>query len=241
MKVNKVKLLLTIFFILIGFYLFRNRSIDSSKKMELAVLQDLETDFLWRTLRYIPEDVSRRFNFKLFEEKGREKIYCVEYFYKSVFLSFYFGVSEDGDVDIIKNGFIVETKKNYQLSDLITIKTFDKVAKVFDWSELEIKNNFSFFLSSYCDIENSHVLRSLDDYEDIIRLFPIKDRDETVLTNILTEDNIIDVLNSQKNDDFFFWYYDKGLYKFVFNIDNGEVKMIESKFIGNFGNEIGHL
>lgn len=241
MKINKVKLILILFFILIGFFLFRERSIDSFKKIELAVLKELETDLLWRNLRYIPEDVSRRFNFKLFEERGREKIFCVEYFYKSVFLSFYFGVSEDGDIDIIKNAFIVKPIEDYQLSDLIRIGAFNKMAKVFDWSELEIKNNFSFFLSNYCDIENSHVLWSLDDYEDIIRLFPIKDRDETVLANILAKDDVIDILSNQKTDDFYFWYYDKGLFKFVFCIDNGGVKMIETKFIGNFGNEIRHL
>lgn len=236
-----MKLVLILFFILIGFFLFRNRSIDSFKKIELAVLQELEIDPLWRNLRYIPEGVSRRFSFKLFEEKGSEKIFCVEYFHKSVFLSFYFGVSEDGKVDIIKNGFNVKPIEDYQLSDLIRIDVFNKMAKVFDWSELEIKSNFSFFLSNYCDVENSHILLSVDDYEDIIRLFPIKDEDETVLANILNKDNVIDILINQEKDDFYFWYHDKGLFKFVFYIDNGEVKMIRAKFIGNLGNEIRHL
>ncbi|GAA5036545.1 hypothetical protein GCM10011506_30240 [Marivirga lumbricoides] len=236
---RKISIILII--ILIGFFLIRIRPIDFKQKIELAILEQIDTDFLWRNLRYIPENISERFSFKLFKEKGESKIYCVNYSYKSVFYSFYYGVWANGDINNIKKGFVTNPANGFDMTDLIQIEAFNRIAKEFNWSNTTLIHNFSFFLSNFCEMEYSLPLESVDDYERIIGQYPLSKEKEIILTPILSRNRVENLLNKEDNGIYYYWYYDQGLMKFSYHLVGGEVKWVKSSFVGYLGNEITRI
>tara|TARA_B110000908_G_scaffold171951_1_gene236709 strand:+ start:2250 stop:2969 length:720 start_codon:yes stop_codon:yes gene_type:complete len=227
--------------ILIVFFLFRVRPIDFNQKIELAVLEQIETDFFWRTLRYIPESVSERFSFKLFKEKEETKIYCVNYSYKSVFYSFYYAIDENGGIDNIKNGLISRPSNKFDLTDLIQKESFNKIAKEFNWSDTTSMRNFSFFLSNFCEKKYSLPLENGGDYESIIGLYPLSKEKEIILTPLLSKEKVEYILNKEDSNTYYYWYYDQGVMKFSYHLIDGEIESVKSSFVGYLGNEIIHI
>lgn len=241
MKRSRISIIVSIV-ILVGFFLFRIRPIDFNQKIELAILEQIQTDYLWRALGYIPESVSKRFIFKLFKEKEDAKIYCVNYSYKSVFYSFYYVVDENGDVDNVKKGLILRPSNKFDLSDLIQKESFNKIVKDFNWSDSMSIRNFSFFLSNFCEEEYSMPLENGDDYENIIGLYPLSKDKEIILTPILSKEKLEYLLNKKDdNNTYYYWYYDQGLMKYNYHLIDGEIKSVKSSFVGYLGNEVVHI
>lgn len=227
--------------IVIVFFFFRLRPLDYNQKIELAVLEQIETDFFWRTLRYIPESISERFSLTLFKEKEETKIYCVNYSYKSVFYSFYYVVDENGDIENIKKGLISSPSNKFDLTDLIQKGSFNKIVKEFNWSDTISIHNFSFFLSNFCERKYSLPLENGDDYEDIIKLHPLSKDREIILTQLLSREKIEYILNKEDSNTYYYWYYDQGVIKISYHLIDGEIKSAKSSFVGYLGNEVIHM
>lgn len=240
MKRSRISIIASIV-ILIGFFLFWIRPIDFDKKIELSILEQIKTDYLWRALGYIPESVSERFSFKLFKEKEDTKIYCVNYSYKSVFYSFYYVVDGNGNVDNVKRGLISRPSNKFDLTDLIQKESFNKILKDFSWSDSTLIRNFSFFLSNFCEEEYSMPLENGDDYEKIIGLYPLSKDKENILTPILSKEKLEYLLIKKDNNTYYYWYYDQGLMKFSYHLIDGKIKSVKSSFVGYLGNEVVHI
>ncbi len=237
---NKI-FIIVLALISIGIILFRTRPIDFDQKIKLAVLEQIETETLWRVLMYIPESVSERFSFKLFEEKADTKIYCVNYFYKSVFYSFYYSTNENGNISNIKKGLVSAPSSKFDLTDFIQKETINKVAKDFNWSNSVLIRNLCFFLSNFCEDNYSSPLENRGDYEDIIKMHPLSEDKNIILTPLLSIEEVKYLLDQENTNVYYYWYYDQGLMKFSYTLINGNIERIESTFVGYLGNEVIRL
>lgn len=229
--------------LIVFFSYFKFRSIDTFTKIELEILKEFEPNFFMQELKFIPNNIDARFRFKLFKSEDQRHLFSVIYHHKDVYLAYYYLIESNEKIRRIKDSFLkTNSTGDRDISNLISLKDFNFVSKEFDIeSDSLIKDTFCFILARYSDRKYSSKITNISDYNKIIKLHELKIERYQLLSPLIRDEELKQLLNNRNTNEYYYWYIDRGVFKFHFEIKNNIISSVTSEFIGYLGNERIHF
>ena len=233
---------------LTGVNLYKRFTEDSEFKVKFHIYSQLTEKPLEILFRHIPVMYDTMIDIEIIEPYSKElNLYKIDndIYGGTPDLHYVIYNKDNGELTSLKSELLFKEIKDPENVDLdtidsysIDIQTFRQIFEPHLKTSEEIADKYARLLTNTLDSIDFKRIKKSNDIESILSIhgktqYPMID-DEKTITDF-------EFVNNLADNEFLYWFYDKGLIKFQVNFNDGRLTNVRTLRLGNLGVEITHL